>query len=239
MLLAAMVVMLAGLFVGLTSIGGVLVMPALHHLGGMAVSNAVACASVAMVAPGLWVIARARAGMINWALVIGAALGAYIGAQLVHVAPSTWLLGVVGAICVLSGAVALQGQADVPLASPPIPATGMVAMGTVVGLLSALTGTGGPVVLLPIMMLLRRPLAQALTWALVVQLPIGVTASLTHALEGRLVLGEVLVVGSVLLIGFVIGQHFAQRLALPRLRAAVAATLLACGVVLIAQLIAQ
>jgi hypothetical protein len=235
--LTALVVLVAGLLVGLTSIGGVLVVPALHHLGGFTVAHAVACASVAMLGPGLWVWARAARGEVSRPLVISATMGALIGAPLVHFAPGVSLLALVGVLCIASGFVALKApnQDAKPVAS--LGTWSVIAIGLFVGALSTLTGTGGPVVLLPILMLLGRDLSGAVGWALVVQLPIGMTAAITHAVASPLVLSQVLLVGGLMLGGVIAGQHLSRFLAIERLRAAVGATLLVCGALLIGRLV--
>ncbi len=105
----------------------------------------------------------------------------------------------------------------------------MAGLGALVGLGSALTGTGGPVLLIPLLMLWRRPLVQVVAAAQAIQLPVAATSSAVHWFSGALDLRLGGLIGLVLLAGSIAGQKAAQRIAVHRLQRLVAGLLLTVG----------
>ncbi|NIM40333.1 MAG: TSUP family transporter [Hydrogenophaga sp.] len=234
--LAWAVIALAGAAIGATSIGGVLVVPALSSLLGVPLPEAIAASSLAFLVTGAYALTGKASGALahlqrDAPLMLTALLGAGAGAALAAWAPGDAVRGWIGLLALASGAHALwRLHRPYPRADHPWPGLGgQIALGLGVGLGSALSGTGGPVMLLPILMLMRRPLSRAIVAAQVIQLPIAVAASGAHALAGRLDwrLGATIAVA--LLLGAWAGRRLARR-ANPRpLQAATAAVLLATG----------
>jgi len=234
--LAWAVIALAGAAIGTTSIGGVLVVPALSSLLGVPLPEAIAASSLAFLVTGAYALTGSASGALSHLrrdapLMLTALLGAGAGAALTAWAPGDAVRSWIGLLALASGAHALwRLHRPDPRADHPWPDLGgQVALGLGVGLGSALSGTGGPVMLLPILMLMRRPLSRAIVAAQVIQMPIAIAASATHALAGRLDwrLGATIAVA--LLLGAWAGRRLARR-ANPRpLQAATAAVLLATG----------
>jgi uncharacterized membrane protein YfcA len=234
--LAWAVIALAGAAIGATSIGGVLVVPALTTLLGVPLPEAIAASSLAFLVTGAYALTGNASGALahlrrDAPLMLTALLGAGAGAALTAWAPGEAVRGWIGLLALASGAHALwRLHRPDPRADHPWPGLGgQIALGLGVGLGSALSGTGGPVMLLPMLMLLRRPLSRAIVAAQVIQLPIAIAASGAHALAGRLDwrLGATIAVA--LLLGAWAGRRLARR-ANPRpLQAATAAVLLATG----------
>lgn len=234
--LAWAVIALAGAAIGATSIGGVLVVPALTSLLGVPLPEAIAASSLAFLVTGAYALTGNASGALahlrrDAPLMLAALLGAAGGAALTAWAPGDAVRAWIGLLALASGAHALWRlrHPDTRADHPWPGATGQFALGLGVGLGSALSGTGGPVMLLPILMLLRRPLSRAIVAAQVIQLPIALASSATHALSGRLDwrLGAAIAVA--LLLGAWAGRRLARR-ANPRpLQAATAAVLLATG----------
>ena len=102
-------------------------------------------------------------------------------------------------------------------------------IGALVGIGSALSGTGGPVLLLPILLLYGLPAVAAVATALAIQLPIALAASATHVVAGTLDLGLGASVGVVLIAGAWIGHRLAARADAITLRHGVALVLVATG----------
>ena len=234
--LAWAVIALAGAAIGATSIGGVLVVPALSTLLGVPLPEAIAASSLAFLVTGAYALTGNASGALahlrrDAPLMLAALLGAGAGAALTAWAPGDAVRGWIGLLALASGAHALwRLHRPDPRADHPWPGLGgQLALGLGVGLGSALSGTGGPVMLLPILLLMRRPLSRAIVAAQVIQLPIAIASSATHALAGRLDwrLGATIAVA--LLLGAWAGRRLARR-ANPRpLQAATAAVLLATG----------
>jgi hypothetical protein len=212
---SAAAILLAGWLIGATGIGGVLVVPVLHQLQGIALQQAIAAASLAFALPGLAAAWRLRQGGTELpagttALAVAALPGAALGALLVHHVATDWLVAGLAALALVSG---LGGLRRRPHAQPgaALPSAAMGVLGAGVGLGSALTGTGGPVLLVPLLMLLRQPLRSTVPVAQAIQLPVALCAAAGHAWAGALDWRLALLLGAVLLLGALAGQWAAPR----------------------------
>jgi uncharacterized protein len=212
---SAAAVLAAGWLIGATGIGGVLVVPVLNQLQGIALQQAIAAASLAFALPGVAAAWRLRqsegplpAGTLL--LILASLPGAALGAVLVHHMAGTALVAGLAALALGSGLWGLRRHPHMDEAAPlPAPALGI--LGGAVGFGSALTGTGGPVLLVPILMLLKQPLRRTLPAAQAIQLPVAVCAASAHAYAGTLDLRLAIVLGAVLLVGAIAGQWAAPR----------------------------
>lgn len=238
MLIGWLLIALAGLAIGATSIGGVLVVPALSLLMGMALPDAIAMSSQAFLWTGLWILIRLpRLGLDllrqEWVLLTAALAGAVIGAWLSVDIPGNWLRAWIGALALLSGGYGIAratGHLQVAHARA-WPGWGEQAvLGWLVGLGSALSGTGGPVMLLPLLMLSRRDFERSVQLALVLQVPIALSATATHALAGRLNLPWGLGIALVLVTMALLGRALARKISSALLQGATAWLLLGTGV---------
>jgi uncharacterized protein len=236
-----LLVMLAGLGIGATSIGGVLVVPALTLLAGVALPTAIAASSLAFLATGLWAMASVRrsgfaqAGS-NPALLMSALVGAAVGASLTSLAPAPWVRAWIGALALASGLYGLYGLWRLRRGmahAAPLPWPGALAqagIGLVVGFGSALSGTGGPVMLLPWLMLTRRSVDRAIAAGLMLQVPIALAASTAHAAAGRIDWSLSAIVAALLVVGVAAGRPLARRLSPGPLQACAALLLVVTGV---------
>jgi len=229
LLLAALGVLLAGLAIGATSIGGVLVVPVLGALAQVEPQRAVAAASLGFAFTGaaaLWLAPR-RAGGGSLALDGSALAGAALGALTLAWLPAGGVRLAVGLIALGSGLYALIGRAG--QRERPLPALLLLALGLVVGCLSAWSGTGGPVVLLPLLALLGLSAVTAVDLAQRVQLPVALSATAVNFAAGRLDWALGLGIGVLVLIGWTAGRRLARCVPVQRLRQAVALALIATG----------
>lgn len=229
LMLAALGVLLAGLAIGATSIGGVLVVPVLGALAQVDPDRAVAAASLGFAFTGAaawWLTPRQPAGG-SWALggsaLVGAALGAFSLAWL----PAGGVRLAVGLIALGSGLYALFGRER--SRTHALPVLALLLLGLVVGCLSAWSGTGGPVVLLPLLALLGVPAASGVDAAQRVQLPVALAATAVNFAAGRLDIVLGLGIGVLVLAGWFIGRLLVRRLPVTRLRQAVALALIVTG----------
>ncbi|MGE0802877.1 MAG: sulfite exporter TauE/SafE family protein [Lautropia sp.] len=223
----------AGFLIGVTGIGGVLVVPVLHELRDVDFRAAIAAASLAFGLPGvlaLWRMRSERGALSRDALLlIGSTIpGALFGGLVVYGADVRWLLGGLGVATLLSGVLGLRGR-DAARSAPPMPAALACTAGCAVGFGSAVTGTGGPVILWPVMLAARQELRRSLLIAQAVQLPIAVCASAIHLAAGGIDLRLSAGVGAILLIGVLAGQTAAAFLSASLLRGAVCGLLIATG----------
>lgn len=227
-------VLLAGGLIGAVGIGGVLLVPVLTKLGGVPVPQAIAAASLGFALPALVALGPLRRqpelALRCVPLLAGALAGAAAGALLVRWLPATALMAGVTVLVLFSGWRGLRrAAASVPPAAEPLSGKALLAVGVVVGMGSALTGTGGPVLVLPLLMLLRQPVLFAVVAAQAIQLPVALASSTVHAIEGRLDLRLALLFGLLMLAGSIAGQRAATRLDTLQLQRLVSLLLLAVG----------
>ena len=229
LVLAALGVLLAGLAIGATSIGGVLVVPVLGTLAQVDPGRAVAAASLGFAFTGAaaWWLGPRPAGGGGLALDGFALAGAALGALTLAWLPAGGVRLTVGLIALGSGLYALFGRAC--HRATPLPSVALVVLGLMVGCLSAWSGTGGPVVLLPLLALLGVPASVGVDAAQRVQLPVALAATAVNFAAGRLDILLGLGIGVLVLAGWAAGRWLARRLPVPRLRQAVALALIATG----------
>lgn len=236
--LAAALVLLAGLAIGATSIGGVLVVPALTVVAGLPLPQAIAATSLAFLIVGgwtlrqLWQRRRALPDGLG-ALLLAALAGAVAGAWLVPQVPAAWVQGWVGALALASGAYGWLTAARAADGRRRWPAAAVLAtLGLLVGVGSALSGTGGPVLLLPLLLLAGLPAAPSVLAALAVQVPIALASTVTHGLLGTLARPQMLLglaLGVLLVAGASLGMVLAHRSSPQALRRGTALALVLTG----------
>ncbi|MCZ6520224.1 MAG: sulfite exporter TauE/SafE family protein, partial [Bacteroidetes bacterium] len=106
-----------------------------------------------------------------------------------------------------------------------------------VGFGSSLTGTGGPVLLVPILLTLHYPALKSIGISQAIQLPIAVFAVIGFWLYGEIDLGLGLHLGIAQAIGVYIGAQVAHRLPVVQLRRLVAIVLIGVGSMMIWQIV--
>jgi uncharacterized membrane protein YfcA len=231
-----------GLLIGTIGVGGVLLPPALVHLAGLDIHAATGTSSWSFLFTGVvGTLAYARQKSMPWPLVgrltLGAAPAATLGALTNGLVPATvvWLL--LGAITLGAGAYRLRGGG--PGGSGPggggrtgLPTATAVVTGAVVGFGSALTGTGGPVLLVPVLLVLGVAPLAAVAASQVIQLPLVVFAVLGYAASGSVHFGLGAVIGVLASVGVVGGALITRRLAQATLRRVAAIVLVGVGLFL-------
>jgi len=222
---SAVAILVAGWLIGATGVGGVLVVPVLNQVQGVALQDAIAAASLAFAFPGVAAAWRLRqsAGAVprgTGTMALASLPGAALGALLVHHVAVSWLLAGLAVLALASGLWGLRGAPHPHEGRAALSPLAMGVLGAAVGLGSALTGTGGPVLLVPLLLLAGQPVRNILPPAQAIQLPVALCAASGHALAGALDLRLALTLGGVLLVGSLAGQWAAPRtpaLALHRL----------------------
>jgi uncharacterized membrane protein YfcA len=236
-LVTALLVVLAGAAVGATSIGGILVVPALTGTAGMGITPAIAASNFSFLFTGtaglaLW-RAQARAGstarFAALPLAASALAGAAVGALTLALLPPALLRLGVAALAFTSGSLTLSGAApsradgeDLRFAGGLLPWV----LGFAVGCASAWSGTGGPAVLLPVLLLMRAPTLTLLAMSHAIQLPIALAATAVNVSAGHLDLMLGLQLGVLLMLGWWAGLRASRHLPVATLR-----RLLACGLI--------
>lgn len=240
--LVMILVVLAGLAVGATSIGGILVVPILTVLADLPVRVAVPASTFGFMFTGAAALAwqhlhrpsdRGQAApgvaLYAWALV-----GAALGAGSLRWLPATAAQLVLAALAIVSGVQTLLARHSSGVQTHAMPAalrqSGKVAvLGLVVGCGSAWSGTGGPVILLPLLMLMGAPTRMSVLLAQGIQLPIALSATTVNVLAGQLDVRLGLMLGGLLVVGWAAGTWVARHMATRTLKHWVAGGLIVVG----------
>jgi uncharacterized protein len=225
---------ISGLMIGCIGIGGVILVPALVFLADIPIEVAIPAAMVAYILSGLvatFVFARNKSihwGMAIW-LCVGATPAAFAGAWAVSVLYPRLLETCLGLLTFLSGLNSLRPQKLADPLGGGVSNKVLVPVGTVTGFLSSVTGTGGPLVLVPILISLSVPVLTAVGLSQAVQLPVAIAATVGNVLYGKLDL----YLGGILAASLTVGSWGGAKLAhvMPRtiLRAIVSAVLIIIG----------
>jgi uncharacterized membrane protein YfcA len=234
MLAVAATALLAGLLGGLTGIGGVIVVPALTEFGQVPVGAAIATTMFAFNFSGplaaYVTLRRVRLGLAPALTVCAAAgLGSLLGTLTLDWLPASLVRLFVAAAAIASGLHALvkpdRTSSGANLPSGPV----LSLLGLVVGWGSAVSGTGGPVMLIPILLALGVPAATSVGLGLAAHLPIVVMASVMNMWAGRVDYALGIALGALLVIGTLAGTWLSSRLSGRQLTVSVAVALLGVG----------
>lgn len=226
---------LSGLMIGCIGIGGVILVPALVFLLGLQIKIAIPAAMFAYIVSGVvgsFVFARNKS--IRWSLAAwlcaGAIPTAFAGAWAVSVVNSHVLEVGLGLLTLLSGINSLVTRKHANESEQgKLSNVTLSGVGAFTGFLSSVSGTGGPLVLVPILIAMKLPVLTAVGLSQVIQLPVAIAATL-----GNFLYGEVdLVLSAVLAAALTVGTWYGAKLAhsLPRevLRRIVAVVLVLVG----------
>ncbi|HJT62712.1 MAG TPA: sulfite exporter TauE/SafE family protein [Burkholderiales bacterium] len=225
--------LLAGTLIGLTGIGGVLLVPALTSFSALPLDRAIAASMMGFLLAGVAAaVVHLRHSSLRTsalaALCATAALGAAAGAMTLELLPPAAVRLFIAVLALASGLHALVAPAAAPAGRIPSPPA-LGALGIAVGYGSAISGTGGPVLLIPMLLALRTPARSAIALGLAAQVPIVLAATLVnlHAARVDFELGGALAL--LLLAGAWVGSATSRRLSARVATVAVALTLIATG----------
>jgi uncharacterized membrane protein YfcA len=228
-----------GWLVGAIGVGGVLLVPALVLIGGLGVEAATPVASLSFLFTGLAGTAtyaahgRLPRDAVLW-LTVGAAPAAVAGAATNIAIPARAITIAIAAVLAAAAARSLSGR-RLPSSTEGRGLSGpaYVAVGAVVGFASALTGTGGPVLLIPILMLAGGAAMTAVAASQPIQIPIAVAATAAFiafgSIDWRLGIG----LGVVQAAGSVAGARFSHGLPAHRIQQLVSLALIAATAIFI------
>ncbi len=212
-------VLAIGALIGSVGIGGLLLTPTLVAFGGLGIREAIATAMASFIATGLVAFAmfrRSNATIERQTLLLVAAMpGALAGAVALWWVPE-WI-----AVLLLSLFMAVTGLRLLFTAlrarhspGPSSHASDVAGLGAVAGFFSALTGTGGPMVLVPLLSWRGFPVPAAIALGQLIQLPIAAVATLGNYAAGEVNFALAAIIGVLLAPGVVAGRWMAARLPL-------------------------
>ena len=225
---------LIGSLIGSVGIGGVLLVPWLTAITGLGVRDAVAIAMASYIATGIVAILQTRfsdeweALWPYWPLVVATLPGAFLGGLAIAAIPEAIALAVLAVFLVLTGSWTLLRD-RLPSANTGSAAKPGWIAGILAGLGSAVTGTGGPAVLIPILLWRSVPLLAAVALGQIVQLPIALAATGGNVASGPVDFSTAAFIGAAFAPGVVLGRWAAKRLPLAFLSRLVAVLLILTG----------
>jgi uncharacterized membrane protein YfcA len=226
-----------GVLIGMVGVGGVLLPPALVALGDLTANEATATSTWAFVFTGaVGTIAYAWRGVVPWGmfarLAVGVVPAAFLGALVNATLPASVVLLGLGALTLFVGVQQL-GTRTARETRRELGTATLVAVGAFVGFGSALTGTGGPVLLVPVLLTLGVAPLRAVAVSQAVQLPVVVAGSVGYLQTGLIDVRLGTLLGCFAGLGVVAGAVAATRINAEGLRRIVAIACLAAGVFLV------
>lgn len=231
-----------GVLIGGVGIGGVLLVPMLTYIFTIDVHVAITAAMFSYFFSGLvGSMIYARRGSINWPMALwlfaGATPAAFAGALASSVVPARGLEILIAFLIVFAGINALRSAHENGRREGPQKPAQLIAIGAVTGFGSALTGTGGPLVLVPLLVWLKVPALTAIGLSQAIQLPIAALATVGNFIYASvdMVVGGVIAIA--LMAGVAIGARLAHTLSQAALRTIVAWVLVAVGLFIIGRIL--
>jgi uncharacterized membrane protein YfcA len=232
--------LIAGLLIGAAGIGGVILVPLLVYVAGIDIHTSIAASVAAFFVSGLvGTVVYSQRGIIQWpdfvSVCVGAIPGALLGAYVLPKIESHFLTLFIALVLILS-AVRQFIHSD---SSNPVnptrnrPKYQLAFVGLVTGFLSVLSGTGGPLVLLPLLTWLSMPLITAIGLSQVIQLPISTFATIGNVLNSLIDWELVLVLGFGVAFGSLLGAKGSELLPIAYIKTLVAFLLFASGVYMV------
>jgi uncharacterized membrane protein YfcA len=226
-----------GGLIGSVGIGGVLLVPWLTAIIGLSVRDAVAIAMASYIATGIIAVAQAsfseeeRPLRAFWPLVLATLPGAFLGGVGIAAIPDAIARLCLALFLMLTGAWTLLRD-RLSAAGPSMAAKPGWPTGALAGFASALTGTGGPAALIPILIWRRVPVLAAILLGQVVQLPIALAATAGNLTSGPIDWPAAALVAAALSPGVLAGRWAATRLPVAVLTPILALLLVAAGILL-------
>lgn len=203
-----------GALIGAVGIGGVLLIPALVYLAGLGVHQAMATALASFIATGIvGTISFQRRGSVDWRITIpvcgGAMVFAFVGAMANSFIDGQRLSMILAAVIIFAGVYTLKSLRALndPVFSsrPRLQFALLVVIGAFVGFGAGLTGAGGPVLSVPLMIMFGFPPLQTIGAGQVIQILAAVSGTLGNLKYGSI---DFKIIGFITLfeiIGVVIG----------------------------------
>lgn len=233
-----------GALIGAIGIGGVLLVPSLNYLAGISVHEAIPACMFSYLATGtVGAIVYARHGSIEWRMVgwlcVGAIPAAFVGASTLTFLSTVTVKLIIAVVMIIAGVNALVKSVQATSSRKSVGNNGLVVIGLVTGFGSAITGTGGPLVLVPLSIFFGLPVLTAVGLSQAVQIPIAIFSSIGFWNQGVLNISLGLSIAASMVVGSVVGATLIHRLPIAPLKKLVASLLVIVGIVIAAQVVTQ
>ncbi len=239
-ILLAVIALLAGTFIGTVGVGGILLIPAFIFFAGLNTHEASATALFTFLFTGiLGAYLFQRKGSIHWGATIPVCLGAiifsYIGAQSNIRIDEILLRGIIGVLVVIAGLFALRAPPKRDVASASVLQLNLknfvllFFVGVIAGFGSGLSGAGGPLFSVPLMLALKFNPLLTIGASQVLQIISAGSGSVANAVNDVIRFDWAFYILVFELIGIYIGVQIAHRVSLDKLRKSAAFLCIAVG----------
>jgi hypothetical protein len=244
--LLAMVAAVVGLFIGTVGVGGVLLIPFLMILGGLDIHAAAATALFTFLFTGLLgSYLFHRRGSISWRLTVpvcsGAIVFGYLGAAAAAYVNGRALTAVIAAIIIVAGIYVYLPPPDPARALRDGRAAGdlraLIVVGAASGFGSGLSGAGGPLFSVPMMVILGFVPLSAVGASQVLQIVAAISGSLASVQDGRIDFAIAAWVTGFELAGVVAGVRVAHAVSASVLRRIAAPLCVAVGALMLVRVL--
>jgi hypothetical protein len=183
------------------------------------------------------VIVYARHGSIQWDkvlwLCLGAVPAAFLGSVSLLSIPAFVVMFLIAFLMIFAGVDALIKSYRVAEHAPRVRQLGrvhFVVIGFITGFGSAITGTGGPLIIVPLIIFLGLPVLTAVGLSQAIQLPIASFASIGNWMSGNLNFNLALLIAAAMVVGSLGGAMLVHRLPTEPIRKFIAFLLVFAGV---------
>jgi uncharacterized protein len=234
--------LITGTMIGAIGVGGILLAPILNTFFGIDLHTATATSSWSFLFTGVaGTLAYMRRGVIRkrpvaW-LTLGIIPATLLGAWTNSVLPQEALSVVLAGLIIFSGVNSLYKRNTKESEPTELRNWQWIVIGVMVGFGSSLTGTGGPVLLIPILMFYGTNTLIAVGIGQAIQLPIAIFASIGFTIQGQIDFPLGTMLGIVQAVSVVFGAEIAHKLPATTLKKVVAASLVLVGLFLIAKIL--
>lgn len=228
-----------GMLIGAVGIGGVLIIPLLSMLAGLGIHEAMATALATFVATGLvGTYLFHRKGSIDWRLTIpvcsGAPIFGFAGAYVNSVTNAELLTVLVAGVVLFAGLYTIVRWQSVPRPAfhglPRAQWTLLFGVGAFAGFAAGLTGVGGSVLSVPVMVLFGFPMLPTIGVGQVIQLIAAGSGTLGNIAYGTIHMGLIIPVAACQMVGVVGGVYLVHMVDVDLVRRLVALLCVAIGI---------
>ena len=226
----------SGILIGAVGIGGVILVPLLTFIVGVDIYHSIAASIFSfMISGSVGTILYLRRDPTLWRQVklvwIGAVPATLAGSFLLSYFTEEILTLLIAGLTLGSGGREFLVKKQLPsLNIFPISDKKLILFACITGLFSALSGTGGPLVMIPLLLWFAAPVAATVGLAQAIQLPISIFATIGNSLNGILDLRIAIPIAFGIAIGTFLGSYWIKQVPTKYVKKAIAALLVVVGV---------
>lgn len=236
-----------GLLIGLTGIGGILLIPGIAILGGLPTHEAMATALFSFILVAIFGTFNFQRKIgIDWSVALpmsaGGAIFSALGAWANVYVTAPPLNGILGAVILFVGCNALRPRTAVgtPWApTSPHRSTLLFGIGASTGFVAGLTGVGGPVLSIPFMIMLGFQPITCIISAMPYQIATALTGSVSNYLHQSINFSIGLPISVAEVLGILVGTRLVQRVKAQHLRLSIGCVCIVVGSMILFQAVSH